>query len=339
MNDLSHLDTRFPESADLIPAGFREPPKRWLRGRLDEVIPALPGFDRRPFAMAPENEGPWHANELFDLISTREEENGFWARRPLAVVSKRYRLIGHREAALALAESLGGLGIEPEGLDTHATLDRYGARAELQVTLPAAWNVSPGDGHPLVLQLRCLNSVDATSMLRVCFTWYRLICTNGMVAGFSQRELGRVVHREARAAKSIAREIERGLGLAREDRLRMQRWLDRPLLPGRLAPFADGPLKDAWGVRDAARFLHIARTGHDAELTNRFQPGPPSRKNMVPTFEVPGSPAPARSEWDAAQALSWIARDRPDPAEHLDRLMEIPGLVGELAAPRQGTTP
>ena len=41
---------------------------RWLRGRFDEVTSALPSFDRGPFAMAPENEGPWHPNELFDLI-------------------------------------------------------------------------------------------------------------------------------------------------------------------------------------------------------------------------------------------------------------------------------
>ena len=326
-------ELRPPESAEWIPAGLREPPTQWLRGRLDEVIPALPEFDRGTFAMAPENEGPWHANELFDLISTREGGDGLWARRPVAVVSKAYRLIGHREAAGVLAQTLADLGVEPEGLDTHATLDRYGARLALEVNLGANWMIeNPGDGHPVTLQLRCLNSVDASAMLRVCFTWYRLVCTNGLVVGFS-RNVGRVVHRESRLAPDVHGEIARGLALAREDRLSMGRWLERPVAPDRLAHFADGPLKDRWGARDAARFMHIARTGFDAEFEDRFQPGKPSEKAMSATVAVPGSPTVARTEWDVAQALSWVARDRRDPAEHLDRLLDIPQFVASLGSP------
>ena len=329
MNDETPEVLRPPETAEWMPAGFREPPTRWLRGRLDEVIPALPEFDRGAFALAPENEGPWHANELLDLVSTREAGDGLWARRPVAVVSKRYRLIGHRAAAAHLADALASVGIEPDGLDTHASLERYGARLALEVSLGAPWMVNPGDGHPLVLQLRCLNSVDASAMLRVCFTWYRLVCTNGLVVGFS-KIVGRVAHRESRFAPDVRDEIARGLALAREDRVSMARWLGRPVDPGRLAAFADGALKDRWGVRDAARFLHIARTGHDAEFEDRFQPGKPSEKTMVSTLAVPGSPNAARTEWDVAQALSWVARDRRDPSEHLDRLLDIPRLVAEI---------
>jgi hypothetical protein len=325
-------EQRPPESADWIPAGLREPPTRWLRGRLDEVMPALPEFVRGPFAMAPENEGPWHPNELFDLISTREDGEAQWARRPVAVVSKSYRLIGHREAAQLVLESLADSGMDSEGLDTHATIDRYGARMALEVNLGAGWVVNPGDGHPVVLQLRCLNSVDASAMLRVCFTWYRLVCTNGLVVGFS-KNVGRVVHRESRFAPDVREGIERGLALAKEDRLSMGRWLERPVALDRLAGFADGPLKERWGARDAARFLHIARTGIDAEFADRFQSGKPSEKSMMPTVVVPGSPESARTEWDVAQALSWVARDRRDPGEHLDRLLDIPGLVAELSGP------
>jgi hypothetical protein len=328
-------EMRPPESADWIPAGLREPPTRWLRGRLDEVAAALPAFDRGPFAMAPENEGPWHANELLDLISTREDGEGPWARRPVAVVSKAYRLIGHREAAAVLAEALSDLGMEPDGLDTHATLDRYGARLALEINLGANWVVNPGDGHPVVLQLRCLNSVDASAMLRVCFTWYRLVCTNGLVVGLS-RNVGQVVHRETRVARDVRDEIARGLAFAKEDRLSMKRWLEREIDPARLLPFTDGPLRNEWGARDAARFLHIVCTGYDAEFADRFQKGKPSEKTMEATVRVPGNPEAAQTEWDVAQALSWVARDRRDPSEHLDRLLEIPGLVRQLS---EGSVP
>lgn len=322
-------EIRPPESAEWIPAGLREPPTRWLRGRFDEVASALPSFDRGTFAMAPEHEGPWHPNELLDLISTREDATASWVRRPVAVVSKSYRLIGHQEAAAHLSESLADLGLDPDGLDTHATLDRYGARMALEVNLGAGWLLNPGDGHPMELQLRCLNSVDATSMLRVCFTWYRLVCTNGLVVGFS-RNVGRVVHRESRIAPDVREEIARGLALAKEDRLSVGRWLERRVDPERLAAFTDGPLKDAWGARDAARFLHVARTGFDAEFADRFQAGKPSEKAMEETVRVPGSPESARTEWDVAQALSWVARDRRNPGDLLDRLLQIPGLVSLL---------
>lgn len=328
MNFESFAELRPPEAAEWTPAGLREPPTRWLRGRLDEVAATLPEFDRRSFAMAPEGEGSWHPNELFDLITTREDAG--WVKRPLAVVSRSYRLIGHRQAVEALAETLVDLGIEPDGLDTHATLDRYGARLALEISLGGGWVVQPGDGHPLVLQLRCLNSVDASAMLRVCFTWYRLVCSNGLVVGFA-KHVGRVVHRESRTRPDVRHEMTRGLALAKEDRLSMMRWLEREIVPTRLVPFTDGPLTKAWGARDAARFLHIARTGFDAEFSNQFQPGKPSTKRMEPGLRVPGSPEIARTEWDAAQALSWVARDRPSPAEHLDRLLQIPALVAELA--------
>lgn len=320
---------RPPETAELTPRGLREPPTRWLRGRLDEVTAALPDFERGPFAMAPESEGPWHPNELLDLISTREVA-GEWARRPVAVVGKGYRLIGHREAAHRIAEALEGLGYDAAALDTHATLERYGARLALEVQLGSRWMVDPGDGFPLMLQLRCLNSVDGGSALRVVFNWYRLVCTNGLTVGFSQ-QARRLVHRRSPEAVDLQQEIATGLSLAREDRRDMHQWLERPLRPAALVPFTDGALRAAWGARDAARFLHIARTGCDAEFENRFAPGKPSEKRMVKTVTVPGSPPEARTEWDAAQALSWVARDQRDPSAYLERLLDIPALVAALS--------
>lgn len=329
MDHALFTDSRPPDTAQWLPLGFRDPPTRWMRGRFDEVAPALPEFERSPFSMA----GVAHENELLDAIATRANESVDWARRPVAVVSKSYRLIGHREVMAGVAQSLGALGIDPAGLDTHATLDRYGVRVSLEINLPAHWLLDPGDGYPLLLQLRCLNSVDGTSTLRLCFAWSRLVCGNGLIVGFSDER--RLRHRESRRPPGIRATIESGLSTATLDRHAMSRWLERRVALERFAPFADGALKDAWGVNDAARFLHIARTGHDAGIADRFQPGAPSAKRMNEGVAVPGSPTCAATQWHAAQALSWIARDRPDASEHLDRLHEIPRLISELSEERE----
>ncbi len=331
LSDLA-LAPRLPEAAAWIPKGLREPPTRWFRGRLDEVREALPAFDRRPFALAPENEGPWHANDLLDLVATRDDAGDGWAARPVGVVSKGYRLIGHREAARQLAAVLARLGFESDGLDTHATVDRFGATCALEVNLGPRWMMRPLDGHPLMLQLRCLNSVDGSTALRVAFNWLRLVCRNGLTTGFTQAA-SRVIHRGG-DDESLEERIARGLARARADQASTARWFRLPIDPEALAPFADGPLREAWGVRDAARFLHIARTGRDAELADRFAAGKPSEKPMAPGCEVPGSPREATNAWDAAQALAWIAKDRSDPAAHLARMVLIPVLVGRLAKPR-----
>ena len=42
---------------------------------------------------------------------------------------------------------------------------------------------------------------------------------------------------------------------------------------------------------------------------------------------APGSPAPARTVWDACQALAWIAKDRREQQERVGRMMEIPELM------------
>ena len=129
----------------------------------------------------------------------------------------------------------------------------------------------------------------------------------------------------------LREEIASGLTLARSDRAAMRHWLQRRIRRESLVPFADETLREAWGARDAARFLHIARTGHDAEFENRFETGKPSEKRMAANVPVPGSPREAHTEWDAAQALSWVARDQRDPAAYLERLLEIPSLVAKLS--------
>lgn len=329
MDELLLEAAREPECAEWIPSGFKQPVTRWFRGRFDEVAAILPRFERRPFAVdGPASQGN-QDNELYDLIVCREQAEGAWRSCPAGIVSKKYRLIEHREAAAVLAHAFGEAGIDPYGLDTHASLHRYGASMSLEVNMNADWMFDPGDGHPLLLQLRCHNSVDGTSLLRIALVWYRLVCTNGMVVEVDRARRG-FVHREATEVEHVADYLIAGLEAAGRERLAMNKWLKVPVDPSRLPAFADTLLNDRWGALDAARFLHVVRTGHDAEPLDRFQPGMPSEKRMASTIPVPGSPVKATSAWHILQALSWLARGRRSPSEQLDRLQQIPGFLAGL---------
>ena len=85
-------------------------------------------------------------------------------------------------------------------------------------------------------------------------------------------------------------------------------------------------------MRLAARFLHIAATGFDAELAYPLEAGPPSAKTMAPSRRVPGSPAVAQTAWDACQALAWLAKERKDPRERVKRMLQIPELMQAVMA-------
>jgi hypothetical protein len=45
---------------------------------------------------------------------------------------------------------------------------------------------------------------------------------------------------------------------------------------------------------------------------------------------VPGSPAFAQTAWDACQALAWLAKERKDPKERVERMLQVPELMQGL---------
>ncbi len=300
--------------------------ERSWRGELDEILPRLPAFDRAPFAT------PGAAGHGFlDAIVRRAEPGRGLPAVPVAVVSKRYQLLPHAEAAEAVRAALAAIGVHPRDMQAEVSLAAYGARLWLAVRLPREHDFDPGDGHPMALRLVCLNSVDGSTPLRILLGWYRFVCANGLAVGTTRAEF-RLVHREGMMPADVAPLLKAGLELAGREKLALREWRATPVPAPRLAAFADGRLADAWGVRLAARFLHIAVTGHDAELAFPFEPGPPSAKTLTPTRRVPGSPAFAQTAWDACQALAWLAKERRDPKERVERELQVPelmqGLVG-----------
>ena len=200
------------------------------------------------------------------------------------------------------------------------------ARMGLFVRLPREYDFDPGDGHPMALRLLCLNSVDGSSPLRMLLGWYRFVCANGLAVGTTQSEL-RLVHREGSMCGDVAELLREGIALAEREKAGLRLWGTLRVPLARFVSFADDELAAAWGVRAAARFLHIATTGFDADLAYPFEPGPPHAKTMTVTRRVAGSPEQASSAYDACQILAWIAKDRREPQARVDWMMQIPGLM------------
>ena len=304
-----------------LPGGPLMGLERSFHGELDEILPLIPEFDRLPFGA-----GAGGENAFLDAIVRRANADLGLPSVPVGVVSKRYCLVPHTEVAQSVRAALAASGVHPREMDAEAFLTVYGARMGLFVRLPRAYDFDPGDGHPMALRLLCLNSVDGSSPLRMLLGWYRFVCANGLAVGTTQSEL-RLVHREGSMCGDVGELLREGIALAEREKAGLRLWGSLRVPLARLVSFADGELAAAWGVRAAARFLHIATTGFDADLAYPFEPGPPHAKTMTATRRVAGSRERASSAYDACQILAWIAKDRREAQERVDWMMQIPGLM------------
>ena len=52
---------------------------------------------------------------------------------------------------------------------------------------------------------------------------------------------------------------------------------------------------------------------------------------MEPTREVPGSWVPADNAFAVSQVISWLAKERHEIPEQVDRMREIPEMIRRLA--------
>ena len=89
-------------------------------------------------------------------------------------------------------------------------------------------------------------------------------------------------------------------------------------------------MKEKWGPLAAARTYLICTKGWDGKFVDPFEKAPPHSKTMEQTQQVPGSLLAADSAYSICQALAWIAKERRDIQEQLDRMREIPDLMGAL---------
>lgn len=284
---------------------------------VDAVAAALPRFRRDPFG----------ANRHLDVV-VREAADGE-PEVPVAVVSKKYVLVPHADVLDAVVGAFESKGLGVDTLRARLELTEYGERMSLSVQLPAAYGFDPGDGHPVVLQVSALNSVDGLSRLTILLGWYRVVCANGLLVGTARERMARA-HTGSLEPKAIRRLLERGMRVAEAERSDLRLWLQTPVSPDALRDWADGPLCRRWGVGAAARVYHVAVSGNDVGFVPPLQKRPPSERAVRAKAHVPGASAPARDAWAVAQALSWVASRLPEPAARIARQREVPSLVAEL---------
>ena len=296
---------------------------RYYAGVWDEVLSVLPEFETVPFCA-----GPGEPSNPFLLTVSRKPLSAVERPMPVGVVSHRYSLVQHRDVATRCREGLVDAGVDPADLRYEVGVSQLGEWMNFRIYFPDEYGLRDSHGEKVDLRLECFNAVDGSSRLIVLFGWYRFVCANGMVIGDSRIEI-RERHGQPLEIDTIPKRIASSLHAAQADRRRLEGW-ERTLIDIEgLAPWVDGPVTERWGKRAAARVFHICRTGHDVEI-EYFARGAASEKPVRFRLPVPGSPTPARTKYDAAQALSFVATHRNDADDRLGRQADIPALIRKL---------
>ena len=306
---------------------------------LSEVADLLPTFDRLSFQVAdarptPRSSagiaGPLTApHDALDAI-VRQPGLGFAAPVPVGVVSTHYRLLQHTTLVANVREAIAGLDQLGGDLTCDLSLSHYGERMALLLELPEAFDLDPGDGEPLKLNVALYNSVDGSTQLRILLIWIRFICSNGMVLGTELSEYAKR-HTPALRVDALREHLNRQLEHAEHDAARLTRWTRRYVGHALLREWIDGPLVARWGVTAAARAWHILTTGEDAKLVPFTPKAPATRKPVRSLGPVPGVFAPPVSDlYGISQVLAWIASRRHDVDEILEHQLQVPAMMHAL---------
>ena len=293
----------------------------------------VPLFARRPFAVSPGEGHRSTTNERFDVI-VRLPDTPDQAEVAVGLVSKQYALVQHQEVIDLAAAPLNDIGVQPEQVWAELELTENGERMALHLYLPKRFDFDPGDGHPIGLRLTCFNSVEGSSKFVAVFGWLRFVCANGMIVGVARANVRETHDRHLQMA-DVAGVLHDGIRRAPETKRQFETWRRQRVEAAQLARWVDGPLSARWGVLAASRVWHIASTGCDGELVERFEKAPASKRRLRSVRAVPGIAAPVRDAFAACQVLAWLAKQRREIPEQLERMEQIPSLVGALVGTRR----
>lgn len=295
------------------------------RGTVEQIFDVIPSFTRHAFRTNGQE------NRFKDEIR-REPLTLFEESVPVAVVSKTYSLIQHRDLLRAVCKALRLLQIDLRSKPSVLQLSEYAERMLWQCTIPD-YDYEADTGDPIVLQICCLNSVDTTTVLDIALQWSRLVCGNGMMFGLSNSSIRRR-HIRSLDPESIAESLKAQFNDVSAECTLFDSWKETRLADLHVTEWLNERLANDWGPYAAARVHSILCTGYDGEVISS-PTAKPSQLQVDPTTRVPGAPNPARNVFDLAQALSWFAGTRRSIFEQLAYIRQIPDLVEHLSGPRR----
>jgi hypothetical protein len=290
-------------------------------GTIDAVRLYIPNFRREGFQL-----GKGAGNSYLDQI-VREPLMDGEDPIPVATVSKQYALVQHHSFIDAVQQGLKNLDFDVAVLPAELRLSEYGERMDLSLMLVNE-EFNPGDGNPLGIKLHCLNSVDRSTALELKLSWHRLVCDNGLVMPSDSHM--RRVHLGSIDPADIAEYLSEQIKLMKEDEGTLSDWHETSVDMPKVETWADETLTKRWNSYLAARACHIARTGFDGEVLNRFEECKPHERQVSSEREVPGACAPVGNVYHVSQVLSWLAKERRTVQDQFEKMMEIPKLLTPL---------
>jgi hypothetical protein len=156
-------------------------PTETFSGTADAAMQHLPCFGRRPFTApnitgAVKENAQAGVNQFLDVIVRLPAGDG-GPEMPVRVVSKKYKLVQHRELFQSAVEAMKDLKLL-QSVTVELTLTVYASRMAARFTLPENYAFDPGDREKLMLRFECFNSVDASTRLTVMLGWFRFVCSN-----------------------------------------------------------------------------------------------------------------------------------------------------------------
>ncbi len=303
-------------------------------GSADEVRQKIPGFKRGPFHT---KEGE---NRHMDMIVRKPLKdpqgkmlpNDDEAHIPVATVSKTYGLVRHRKLFKALKIALGNIVSDPQYLEAKLMVTEYGERMRISFRLHH-YEFDPGDGHPLLLSVNALNSVDRSTPLDINMTWYRPVSGTSsiyrMEKDFSRR------HVKSLTPQAVGGFLSEQLWLLSAEHNRYREWYRTKRSRNQVERWISDTVEKKWGTKAADRVLRIAETGQDEK-----------------GVKVPKIFAPVQNLYHLSQVLSWVAKwtinekktENPSPLRErtlgtqLERMMEIPALMDDLLEMEESPT-
>lgn len=313
------------------------PPNRqkWLgipviehEGTLDEIGRTIPHFTRRPFTLNGENGHPSKRNRFFDMI-VQDSNGSSDSEMPVGVVSKSYNLLQHTTVLEHAIEAMRVAKVNPHEVRASMRMTENGERMELQLHFPKKYSINPEDEHSMGLRLICVNSVDGSLKFFATLGWFRFVCSNGLIIGTAKLRL-KERHSPHLDIAMIGEVLKRDLISATADQNRFKVWFNTKIKAETLRRWVDEPLKAAWGVKAATRAYHITITGRDVDLVSPFEKAPPSRRQVKTGAKVPGASEGALNAYGVCQVLSWLAKERREFQEHIERQQEIEPLIERL---------